>query len=50
MECLGFELGAQDGRRRRNHGAMAATSTGVLVYPCNQHHGCMLWPPANYGQ
>ena len=24
MECLGFEPGPQDGRRRRNHGAMAA--------------------------
>ena len=25
MVCLGFEPGPQDGRRRRNHGAMAAT-------------------------
>ena len=25
MVCLGFEPRAQDGRRRRNHGAMAAT-------------------------
>ena len=26
MVCLGFEPGTQDGRRRRNHGAMAAVS------------------------
>ena len=25
MVCLGFEPWPQDGRRRRNHGAMAAT-------------------------
>ena len=25
MVCLGFEPGPQDGRRRQNHGAMAAT-------------------------
>ena len=25
MVCLGFEPGPQDGRRRRYHGAMAAT-------------------------
>ena len=32
MVCLGFEPGPQDGRRRRNHGAMAATPP-ILSYP-----------------
>ena len=31
MVCLGFEPGPQDGRRRRNHLAMAAT---FFVYIC----------------
>ena len=30
MQCLGFELGPQDGRRRRNHGAMVATSYHLI--------------------
>ena len=29
--CLGFEPGSQNGRRRRNHGAMAATHLTVKV-------------------
>ena len=31
MECLGFEPGPQDGGRRRDHGATAATQVVLLV-------------------
>ena len=31
MECLGFEPGRQDGRRRQNHGAMAATIYSLWI-------------------
>ena len=31
MVCLGFEPGPQDGRRRRNHGAMAATPNQLTI-------------------
>ena len=31
MVCLGFEPGPQDGRLRRNHGAMAATSMNLFI-------------------
>ena len=32
MVCLGFEPGPQDGRRRRNHGAMAATQDCAIYW------------------
>ena len=35
MVCLGFESGPQDGRRRRNHGAMAATHTFQFLQQIN---------------
>ena len=46
MVCLGFELGPQDGWRRRNHGAMAATRKEYCLrrfedlFPCEvtSHH------------
>ena len=31
MECLGFEPGPQDGGRRRDHAATAATQVVLLV-------------------
>ena len=31
MECLGFEPRPQDGKRRRNHGAMAATYFFIIM-------------------
>ena len=33
MVCMGFEPGPQDGRRRRNHGAMAATPVLGFLKP-----------------
>ena len=30
MVCLGFEPGAQDGRRRQNQGAVAATVVDII--------------------
>ena len=49
MVCMGFEPGPQDGRRRQNHGAMAAAKVFdiptcyprplfLLTYPVNTHH------------
>ena len=36
MVCLGFEPRLQDGRRRQNHGAMAATQKkeNMLLFVC----------------
>ena len=34
MVCLGSNSGPQDSRRRRNHGAMAATQQNCLVVIC----------------
>ena len=40
MVCLGFEPGRQDGRRRRNHGAMVATPDAHFrqLFPCVQNN------------
>ena len=39
MVCLGFKPGLQDGRRRRNHGAMAATDSSIIFTFVNKSAG-----------